>query len=318
MELVNHTPFPALLFRTAVDEDRIAASILARVTFELRNGAPRVAEQQVWPVSPVPWTSEQGPMDADATFYKGGVDLFVFGHARPTIPKATVVEVSIEIGDFTRRLLVFGPRVWYRKIASLLPTAPLPFDSIPLTFTHAFGGKDLWDGLEIPFPDNPDGMGFYYKAEHAEDRPLPHIEEPDQRINAWNDWPMPAGVVPCSPGSGLRLRKGLRVREDGTLAALDATFFNAAHPRMIAPSIAPGAAVRLSGVSHSGPLVFKLPRLTLFARLRFGSLIDERDLSIDQVGVEVDMQRFFVSYRFPFRYVVRQEELRSCELLLRI
>jgi len=318
VELTNHTAYPAGIARQLCGEDRIAASVLTRVTYDLRDGRLRPAEQQPWIVSHTPWDGPRGPMESDLVFYKGGVDVFVFGRAAPLGGKPTTeMEVELCIGqDFRRKVRVTGPRVWYRRMGSLAPTAPRPFTSLPLTMRYAFGGADAWDGLQIPYPDNPEGTGFYLSEESAIDKPLPCVEEPDQLITKWDDRPAPAGLVPYPPMSPLRAKHGLLMTQKGE-AKLTARFFNTAYPPMIAERVNLGDAVSLDGVSERGPVRFTLPRHAFYTRLRFGAEVHALDLAIDQVGVEVDEQRVFIAYRSPFRYTVRELEARSCELIER-
>ena len=181
MELENRTPFPARLFRTVLDEDRFAASLLVRVTYDLVDGRLVPADEQAWPISAEPWASDYGPMDSDEVFHKGGVDLLVFGHARPPNGRPSAeVEVSVEVGDFRYRVIVHGNRVWERRGRALVPGPAEPFREVALTPANAYGGKGSWDGLDVPFVDNPDGKGFYLDEESAEGQPLPNIEDPER------------------------------------------------------------------------------------------------------------------------------------------
>ena len=82
MDLDNTTRFPALLFRGCIDEHRLFGSVAARVTYDLLGQTLVPAATQSWPISPGPWDSPHGPMEGDELFYRGGVDLFVFGSAQ--------------------------------------------------------------------------------------------------------------------------------------------------------------------------------------------------------------------------------------------
>src|SRR4051794_11391955 len=158
MELQNRTSWPAALFRGVIGDDLLYGSLVARVTYDLVNGVLAVSKEQAWKVSGGPWDSDYGPMNGDELFYKGGVDLFLFGHARAAQGRATAQsEVNIEVGSFRRRVQVFGDRVWERRGKSLVPSEPKPYSAMPLTLAKAFGGTDVWDELPIPFPDNPGG-----------------------------------------------------------------------------------------------------------------------------------------------------------------
>lgn len=318
MDLQNGTRYPAAITRMVYRDDRIAASVLVRVTYDIVGGVLRPSEDQPWIVSPAPWEGPRGLMDGDCVFYKGGTDVMVYGRAvaeggRPV----REMDVEVRIGsEFHRRVRVLGPRVWYRGALGLVATDPHPFTEIPLTLEHAYGGKDIWDGLEIPYQDNPEGRGFYLSEASAVDKPLPSIEEVDQRITRWDDRPAPAGLVHCPTASPLRLRNGVEITPAGR-PQIRPQLFNAAFPAMIAPKVQPKDAVLLTGMSAAGPIAFSLPDNPFLVRLRFGEERHENPPIIDQVGIEVDLGRVFIAYRYPFRYIVHEMQERECVLVER-
>lgn len=318
MELANHTRYPAGIARMVYGDDRIAASVLVRVTYRIDRGKLVPADDQPWIVSNQPWQGPQGLMDGDLIFYKGGVDVFLFGRAVPERGRTeSQLDVEITVGaELRRRVRVFGPRVWYRGLTGLVASPPRPFTSIPLTLAYAYGGQDSWDGLPIPHLENPEGMGFYVVEESAVDRPLPCIEEIDHLIARWEDRPPPAGLVPYPPASPLRAKNGVDTTP-GQPPRVTPRFFNSAFPPMIAAKLSGGDTARITGVAEDGPVELTLPRHALLVRLRFGDEQHEYPLSIDQVGFEIDEGRVFIAYRFPFRYVVHPLQERSCELFER-
>jgi hypothetical protein len=257
-------------------------------------------------------------MSGDELFYKGGVDLFVFGHARASKGQAVQEsEVNIEVGTFRRRVKVFGDRVWERRSGKLVPSEPKTFTEMPLTLAHAFGGQDIWDELKVPFPDNPEGKGYYLEEPTAVGKPLPNLEDPARLIRNWNDQPDPIGFGPCPLSCGLRLRDSVVFdQQKGIIAKLKPTFFNAAFPDLIVPKVEPGERMRLSGVSAQGVFGFEIPQTDLTARLRFDDQLVESRLAIDQIGIEPDKNRVFVAYRYPFKYRFFPLQKRSCELFL--
>lgn len=324
MKLENRTRAPALLYRGGVDESRLFGSVFARVTYDLRGGELVPAREQVWEVSPGPWEGPHGPMDADEVFYRGGVDVMVFGAARPPGGRAAPwVEVSVEVGKAFRQVLwVFGPRRWVRTHRGLEQTEPTPFEAIPLTLEHAFGGTDSWDGLEVPFPANPQGTGFYLTEESAENGLLPCIEDPDARIAAWEDRPEPKGIGATSMAFGPRVQRSVRFDEgSGRLSELKPTFFNSAFPDMVVPTpepgepaVRPGEVVTVQGVRPEGPLHFTVPPCPFRVELRFEDEVIERTLAVDQIGIEPDHDRVFVAWRYPFRYKLIPLQRRACIL----
>jgi hypothetical protein len=318
MELDNKTPYPAHFYRTALADDTFAASVLVRVTFDVTKGGVTPSDEQLWITSRVPWKSPQGEMEGDEVYYREGCDVLLFGNARPPGGKpARESEVRVTLGDFTRSVRVFGDRVWTGEIGDLRPSEPAPFEAIPLTLAHAFGGKASWDGLDVSHPDNPAGKGFYLEEEEARGGPLPNLEEPDQRIARWTDRPEPAGVGICRMPFGPRLRRGTTFDDKGELRKVHAALFNAAFPRMIAPRALPGMRVAVAGVRADGPLEITVPDLAFEARLRFGNDVHDEPLAIDQIGIEVEEARLFVSYRYAFRYVMTPGRPRSCVVTAR-
>jgi len=197
-----------------------------------------------------------------------------------------------------------------------MPSEPSPIDRIALTYENAFGGKPIWDGIEVPYADNPQGKGFYLNAEQALGNCLPNLEDPASLIRSWEDRPEPVGTWASGIPLGPQLRRSLAFDETThELSELRPTFWNAAFPNLIAPSAQPGETVEVHGVSADSPLSFALPSCDLRVRLRFGDEEIERTPSIDQIGFEVEERRVFISYRYPFRYFLHPLQKRSCELI---
>ena len=235
MKFHNFTEYPAMLFRTVIDGDRMAAAAIMRVTHDITPDGLRIAQEQPWILSSGSWDGPRGPMEGDDVFYRGGVDVFLWGEA--CAPRGQTVRrttVSIEIGEnFRREVAVFGDRVWQCQAGTLLPSEPAFFSRMSLGPENAFGGKDTWDGLEVPFQDNPAGKGFRLEEKDMPGTPLPNLEEPDNVITRWDDRPRPVLLGPCPMHTGLRLNNGLVFDEKGLLREFRPHFFNAAHPRMI-------------------------------------------------------------------------------------
>ena len=60
---------------------------------------------------------------------------------------------------------------------------------------------------------------------------------------------------------------------------------------------------------------FVVPDSPVGVRLRFGARVADRVPSVDQIGIEAEAARVFITWRIPFRYVVREREERMCELI---
>ena len=318
MKLSNESPYPAYLFRTGIDEHRIFASVVVRVTHDIVDGRLRPAAAQRWTVSASEWVGPHGPMPGDHIPYRSGVDVLVFGSARAHGGRPVpCIEVGVEIGARWRsRVVAFGDRTWRRGVTGLVPSDPDPVREVPLTLARAYGGCDEWDGLQVPFVDNPAGRGFYLESSRAHGKLLPNLEDPDDLIRAWDDRPEPVGTTPCAQTFGPRVRRGLELDEDQqTITRIDPRFFNDAFPGMVAPVVAPGDTVVVRGVREDGPLTFTLPEPPVRVDIRVGDDGGVRTPAIDQIGVDADARSVYLSYRFPFRYVLIPHRLRHCRLL---
>jgi len=317
MELLNPTGLPALLFRTALDETRMAAVVVARVTYHVaRDGSLTRAEGQPWGVSASPWDGPAGPMPSDEVFYRGGVDLFVFGEAwtpggRPAPSSRVHVRIA---GRLQASLTVFGDRVWAGRTGALKISPPVPFTSMPLTVARAYGGRTAWDGLEVAFPDNPAGRGFCLAEERAAGTPLPNLEAPACLIRRWSDTPEPVGTGVCSRSFGPRVWAGTTFDGQGRLTALRGAFFNDAFPALVAGAVEPGDPIEIDGVSPEGPVRLVVPPPPLLVEVAIGAARLKTPLRIDQIGIEPAQRRCFITYRYPFRYGVTARERRTCAL----
>lgn len=316
MELENHTPVPAVLWRTILDQERIAAAVLARLTYRVVDQQLLLDPDQAWILDKTEYESPIGPRPPEDCFRRGGVDLLILGSARaPGGQPTPKVEVRFVVGDFIGGVDVYGERVWSTSLRTTLqPTPALPFVERPLSLANAFGGKQLWDGLEVPHPLNPEGKGYYIEASSAREQPLPNIEDPRRPIQQWQDQPDPVGVGFCPRGFGPRIQRSVKFNERGILTKLDAGFFNDAFPDMVAPEPEPGTRCHVYGVREQGVFSFRIPSPPLSAHIRVGDSVVDRTLHIDQIGVEPDLERVFITYRFPFRYPVIRMQPRACEL----
>ncbi|MBZ5711707.1 DUF2169 family type VI secretion system accessory protein [Nannocystis pusilla] len=315
MQFFNYTPYPAYLFRGCIEARKVLACAMLRVTYDIVDGRLKPADDQPWGVSPAPWQGPYGPMPSDQRYVRGGVDLLVFGSARSARPVPSI-EVVAQVGARWRaRILAWGDRHWRPGLTGLAPGAPEPTREVPLTLARAYGGKDRWDGVDVAYVDNPDGRGFYLEADRARGNLLPNLEDPDAPIRAWSDRPEPVGTGPCPQTFAPRVRRGVELDETGQqIRRLKPEFFNDAFPKMIVPRAEPGERVSITGVCEDGALAFELPVHDIRVRVEVGDDIGERTPAIDQIGVEADARRVFLTYRYSFAYHLTPHQRRTCML----
>jgi hypothetical protein len=277
----NRTVHKASLARGHVSDTLSVATVVVESTYRIdERGSLHVdSERKAAPTDP-PTTAHY------ALWHEVSVTAYgtVHGPAKPPF----VMAASLRVGDVLRRVAVFGDRRWERPFGGdLVPSAPAPFDALPLSFDRAFGGKfdmppgpDPSTGLPHPggtmaFAKNPEGRGFYLDAASAEHGLLPNIELPDQLVQKWDDRPEPAGFAPCSELVALRISDEFLLRMTGLRPDspppewTPATFapyapvvamraIHHAPGRLIFPAVPPGTRIELSGVGRK-PLRFDVP-----------------------------------------------------------
>ncbi|MDI1480864.1 DUF2169 domain-containing protein [Polyangium sp. y55x31] len=121
---------------------------------------------------------------SDFADFKLNAEVFVKGHCHAAggIP-LTECLVRFAVGAWSKTLRVVGRRAWSDKLPGAVPSAPIGFTKMPLTWANAFGGPG--------FLDNPAGKGLGDE--------LPNVEYPDAPVRNRGDRPIPAGFGPVSP-----------------------------------------------------------------------------------------------------------------------
>jgi len=137
-----------------------------------------------------------------------------------------VRHVQVTVGSIRRSLSVIGDREWRRGV----PTEPLPFTSMPLTWANAFGGES--------YEANPIGKGFApIEGPDGERHLLPNVELPGQLIRSPKDRPRPAsfGAVPFTSPERISLagtydKEWLDTRFPGFAEDMDWRMWNLGSP----------------------------------------------------------------------------------------
>src|SRR5690606_18923820 len=172
-----------------------------------------------------------------------------FGHARERHERPVpTMEGGFAVASFVCGLAVYGPRFWREGVFRLEPSEPVPFLECPLTLEHAYGGKQLWDGIEVPYTANPQGKGYYLDEGAARYQPLPNLEDPRAPIRKWNDQPVPVGVGLCPRSFGPRVQRSVEIDAAGAIRRIAPSFFNDAFPDCVAPRVEPGTPAEVWGV----------------------------------------------------------------------
>lgn len=316
MEIVNHTPFKHLLFRSILDEQKTVVSIAVRVCYKLHGQKMEVADpDDDLKLSKTPWTSTYGPMESDMIFRRRGADLSIYGHAyadRPGKTRASTVKFFYN-RQLKAELNIFGERHWEKGPLGLQISQADVFDRVPLSLSNAYGGQDDWDGLTMPYSNNPHGKGYYLSKQRALNSPLPNLEFQNWQVKKWDDRPDPSGFGQF-PMCQFRFNRGLEWDSDYNLKRLKPDFFNTSAPDLILENVNVGDEFMVTGASANQEYTTRLPSHRFGAAVTLGRAKFERPMYIDQIGLIPEETSFFVTYRYHFIYEVNKLEKRIVEI----
>lgn len=176
--------------------------VVAKRTYLVTNGRCHPHPEQVPLVEEVELSDDDRQLehDCDVVLQRKQADIVVLGHAYPHGGRA-VFEATITVGDFVRRIGVFGDRRVSRGHDGHLQfSPPAGFEKMPLTWDRAYGGiddaarRDIGDPFlefmaekgETPdpawglfsYPRNPAGRGYLTEDTPAgiEECRLPNLE----------------------------------------------------------------------------------------------------------------------------------------------
>ncbi|MCH8530901.1 MAG: DUF2169 domain-containing protein [Saccharospirillum sp.] len=96
-----------------------------------------------------------------------------------------------------KTLTLFGPRLWQKSWAGIVPGDPEPLTDIPLQWELAYGGQ--FESTEEVLAENPVGQGWYGKHKKAAiGQPMPQIEQEPLLVRAGQQR-TPGGFGPLAP-----------------------------------------------------------------------------------------------------------------------
>jgi hypothetical protein len=309
-QIENLTPFAA---ERAVVRDREGVEVLVfavKGTFTIdEDGATRPAEAMEPILFAPTYLGEPGrsslQYDPDLHLGKGATDVIVHGlaHAARGEP-ATVVEVSLRVDAFVKRLLVIGDRTWEPAPGGVELSAPEPFVTMPIVYERAYGGED--EGASGPAIDarNPVGAGFARSPGSLAGRRAPNVEDPDAPIRAWSDRPAPMGFGPIAREWPARrkLAGSFDERWEEERSPLlpvdfDDRFHRAAPPDQQLPTLRGGEPVELVNMTPSGLLRFAVPRVRIGFRTRIAGKLVRHEGALGTLIIEPERSRIILVWR---------------------
>ena len=312
MLLTNSTPWPAERLVTMDRHGREVLQVVVKQSFDVGEGSVRPAAQPDPLVLADQYTGEPGKSGlryaSDLGPPKPATDVILCGHALPRRRGDTQVDVALRLGAINKVVSVSGERLWARGLLGQAPTAPQPFERIPLVWERAFGGSDESNPERPGRCDaNPVGRGFRARGSKlpTEGQLLPNLESPAEPIRKPSDAPAPrcfGFVAPhWAPRAGFAGTYDARWQE-ARMPLLpddfDERFFQVAPADQILPGHPRGGeAVEVIGVSAAGPLRFQLPQAAPAVVVRLGLTRLTPDTQCDTVVIDADRQRLILVWR---------------------
>lgn len=230
MQHKNLTPFYWGPVVTSRVPPQMEMAICVRGVFRLVPGAP---------LTPIEDWIEQGFMSGDRfddadiertgalryasdfAHFKPHAEVYLKGHAHAPGGRATSCPVRVQVGDWSKTLMVTGARTWRPGVLfGASASDPAPFAKIPLGWESAYGGEG--------YARNPVGKGLGEE--------LPHLEDPKSPLKSRRDRPEPVSFAPISGNWPQRVgkrgkkygKKWRKKRAPWFSEDFDWTYFNAA------------------------------------------------------------------------------------------
>lgn len=318
MDFENKTDFAAQLFRSEFEHDHMYNSLLVRRRFSITNRTSLEPTSGPADIRREIIRDPYGTIMPDIFFWGPPTDLIVAGDAVAPDLKAvdqSRVMIKADSGSqnvYELQIRISGQRIWERSLTgNLVPSKPVPFSTIPLTYDNAFGGTVENEYGTVPFADNPIGKGYYLKEKDAEYNPLPNIEDVSDCIKKWNDHPQPVGCAPYSLQWGMRALSSVTTNDSKLMQFTPQKgFFNHAYPYLSGKELKTGDRITISGMHSEGDISFILCN-DLQVTIGLGSKIYTRKMQIQEIYVDIIKMTVDISYRlnYDYTFVAHQRRL---------
>lgn len=308
LQLDNQTPFRALL-SVLPDRDAIETLyVIVKATLVLR---PRLslAPEQV----PVTLADEYHGDPADSSLKavseihvgKPGTDVLLMGRAWG--PRGGAVReawVNVAAAERRKAIRVSGDRVW---LADGTPSAPEPFEAMPLVWERAFGGTHPLEDRVLAEERNPIGVGFAGKrsAQDLAGQPVPNLEDPTAPLERQGQTPAPVCLAPTAAHwlprrryAGTYDERWQRTRAPYLPLDFDPRFLQCAATELAFDRyLQGGEPFEIQGAAPDGPIAFALPAANLDIQIRVAGSIERPPAHLETILIEPDENRVCLTWR---------------------
>jgi hypothetical protein len=204
MELNNLSPFAAE--RTVMMDGNGLERLLVvvKVTYSLERGTPVLAETQEGVVLSDEYYGKPETTSlrraGEMALEKPATEVVVVGSAYPAQKQGTEALVALQFGPVRKAVRIVGERVWAGEMSPAMSRA-IPFETMPILWERAYGGRDESGKVPEMHPENPVGRGFRSKSSKLpiDQSLLPNLEDPQAPVRSPGDRPKPCGLGPIAP-----------------------------------------------------------------------------------------------------------------------
>jgi hypothetical protein len=332
LQFKNRTPYKGTitLFPDADGIDTLFA--IVKGTFQL-DAHLTIADEQV-PVAVEPKyhgepATSSLAMASDLSLMKPSTDVLVLGNARaPRGHAVRTMDVGVSVGPVRQVARIVGDRVWESDGISYRATTPEPFETMPLIWERAFGGRDATDKGPREDSRNPAGAGFRASDGQTpvEGAALPNIENPRDPVSSWKHHPAPVCFAPIAANweprrsyAGTYDEQWQKERAPYLPTDFDPRFLQIAPAALVTPSpLQGGEPVELVGFDPDGPMRFALPLPTARPRIlfRLNDKPEEREAMLDTIIIEPTARRVQLVWRAAFACDKKALKVREVEATL--
>ena len=308
LQLYNQTPFYPVISVLPNREGVDTLYVVVKATLVLR---PKLS---LAPVQlPVTLADEYHADPADSSLKqvselhigKPGTDVLLVGRAwAPEGRTLAETWVRVAVAERHKTIRVLGDRNWRTDGT---PSAPMPFEAMPLVWERAFGGVHHLPDRMLAEERNPIGVGFIGER-HTDELvgyPVPNLEDPATPLQQLGDRCIPACFAPTAPHwlprrafAGTYDQRWQRTRAPYLPADFDTRFLSCAASELTFDRYLQGnEPVEVQGALPDGPIAFNLPVAHLQIEVKVGGSLERPPANLETVLLEPDENRLCLTWR---------------------
>lgn len=307
LQLDNQTPFKAMIAVLPDSSGIDTLHVIVKATLALR---PKLslAPEQIEPTLADEYYADPATSSLRAAsemhIGKPGTDVLLVGHACAAEERPVArMHVSLSVAGRRKQLLVSGDRTW----SDGKPTSAVPFTTMPLVWERAFGGMHRNGERMIAEERNPVGCGFAGErsAEEMQRRPVPNLEDPAAPLQQHGQLATPACFAPVAAAwlprrayAGTYDESWQRGRAPYLPDDFDPRFLHCASGELAFDRyLQGGESVEVAGVTHDGPISFKIPASPLSVAVTLAGSPQHPPVNLETLLIEPDQNRACLTWR---------------------